>query len=843
MSTQNKKQPKKNPLRSFFAKISENKKSDRLQFTEKTRKRLNIALWLGMFSPVFFVTFMIIKQSDDDMPSVEMLENPPELLASVVYADDGKTELGRYWKVNRTAVKYRDISPYVIDALIATEDERFEEHSGIDFWAVARAVRGMGSAGGASTITQQLAKLLYTLQKRERDAELEAAGQEVPSSSGIMSRLNEKAKENIIAVRLEKRYTKEEIVTMYLNQFDFLFNAVGIENASKVYFNKKPKDLNIQEAATLVGMVKNPSLYNPYQYQVKDYRSSIAADKRISPMSVSQADINALRERDSLRALNRRNTVLAQWLKNSKSKNASLKNYITQEDYDRLSKLPIEIDYQIVDHKDGIAPHFRESLRSELKELFAQKDARGRYKYCKKDGTPYDIYEDGLKIYSTINVSLQKYAEQAVQRHLQEDIQPAFSRNNATVKRYPFGDTYNGSPVTDATINNIMKRARKDSNRYKTMKDAGASDSEIFASFNVPVPMRVFNFNGDRDTIMTPNDSIRYYKNIVRAGLMSIEPSTGFVKAWVGGVDFHHFAFDHVKLGKRQVGSTMKPFVYATAMSMGVVKPCTALSGEGYCVDPCEPGGGRWCPAGSAAGTVAQGLAQSSNPTTVAVMSMMGACSGPQTIAKILKGMNITVPENQIVPSICLGSPDMSLYEMVSAQAMFVNNGIYMSPQTIVRIEDRNGNVIYSSDPYTREIINPDICYEILKMMKGVVTSGTGTSLRGSAKWGGITYPTAGKTGTTQGNSDAWFMGLTPDLVTGVWAGGEDKQVRFRSMSWGQGARMALPIYGYYMQKVYADPNLDISKSDFVEPIGYNAEFFSCDDGGINPTDDNPFGI
>lgn len=842
MSTQNKKQPKKNPLSSLFSKKDNKKQSDRLTFTEKTRKRLNIVLWIGMFSPVLLITIFILKQSDDDMPSVQMLENPPELLASVVYADDGKTELGRYWKVNRTSVKYRDISPYVIDALIATEDERFEEHSGIDFWAIARAARGMGSAGGASTISQQLAKLLYTLQKRERDAELRAAGQEVPSRSGIMSRLNEKAKENIIAVRLEKRYTKEEIVTMYLNQFDFLFNAVGIENAAKVYFSKKPNELSMEEAATLVGMVKNPSLYNPYQYQVKNYRSAIAAKNGIDPMRVALSDIRALREADSLRAHNRRNTVLNQWLKNSKGKNPSLKNYITQAQYDSLTKLPIVITYQIVDHKDGIAPHFRESLRSELKQLFAQKE-NGKFKYRKKDGTPYDIYEDGLKIYSTINVSMQQYAEEAVRRHLKDDIQPAFSRNNATVKRYPFGDTYNGSPVSDLTIDNIMKRARKGSARYELMSQAGVSEKEILASFNVPTPMRVFDWNGDRDTIMTPNDSIRYYKNIVRAGLMSIEPATGFVKAWVGGVDFHHFAFDHVKLGKRQVGSTMKPFVYATAMSMGVVKPCTVLSGDGYCVDPCDPSGRKWCPAGSPAGTVAAGLAQSSNPTTVAVMSMMGACSGPQTIAKILERMNIIIPQDQIVPPICLGTPDMSLYEMVSAQAMFVNNGIYIAPQTIVRIEDRNGNVIYSADPYTREIINPGVSYETLKMMKGVVASGTGQSLRGSAKWGGIKYPTAGKTGTTQGNSDAWFMGLTPDLVTGVWAGGEDKQIRFRSMAWGQGARMALPIYGYFMQKVYADPTLKVSKEDFAEPIGYDPEFFRCDDEMINPEDDNPWGI
>lgn len=843
MGTEKKKQSKKNPLASLSGKKGKAKKSDRTKFTKKTRRILNILFWIGMLMPAFVIFVLIVKQDDSEMPSVEMLENPPELLASVVYADDTKTELGRYWRVNRTSVKYRDISPFVIDALIATEDERYHEHSGIDFWAIARAIKGMGSDGGASTITQQLAKLLFTMRQREIEAEMRASGKEVPSRSGIMSRLDEKAKENIIAVRLEKRYTKEEIITMYLNQFDFLFNAVGVENAAKVYFSKKPSELKMEEAATLVGMCKNPSLFNPYQYQVRNYRSKIGAKKNINPLNVPQSEIDAMRQKDSLRSLNRRNTVLNQWLKSSKGKNPSLKNYLTQAQCDSLKKLPIVITYEIVDHKDGIAPHFRESLRSDLKALFAQKEENGEYKYHKKDGSRYDIYADGLKIYTTINVSMQEHAEYALSRHLRDDLQPAFSKNNATVKRYPFSNTYNRKKVSDATVNGIMNRARKSSSRYKLMDKAGISKKKILQAFDIPAPMRVFSWNGDIDTILTPNDSIRYYKNIIRAGLISIEPATGFVKAWVGGVDFHHFAFDHVKQGRRQVGSTMKPFVYSTAMSMGVVKPCTPLSPEAYCVDPCDPSGQRWCPAGTPAETVAMGLAQSSNPTTVAVMSKMGACSGPQTIAKILERMNINIPADQVVPSMCLGTPDMSLFEMVGAQAMFVNGGIYVAPQTIIRIEDRNGNIIYSADPYTREVMNPSISYETLKMMKGVVQFGTSTSLRGGRKWGGIKYPTAGKTGTTQGNSDGWFMGLTPDLVTGVWAGGEDKQVRFRSMLWGQGARMALPIYGYYMQKVYADPTLKISKGDFEQPIGYDPELFSCDGNEHTDGDVNPFGI
>ncbi len=804
-------------------------KKERIQFTPRVRKILTVLLWLGAFSPVLFLIYKIYSQDEERMPSVEVLENPPELLASIVLADDGKTELGRYWSVNRTPCKYKDISPYVIDALIATEDERYMEHSGIDFKGLARAIKGMGRDGGASTITQQLAKLLFTLQERSRQAQLRAEGKEdTNQETGIQRRLNEKIRENIIAVRLEERYTKEEIITMYLNQFDFLHNAVGIANASRVYFNKKPSELSKLEAAMLVGMCKNPSLYNPYTYQTR-----LPGDRR---------------DKDSTRMINRRNTVLNQWLKNSLKGNEALSTTITQAEYDSLKVLPMLTDYQVVDHKEGIAPHFRESLRKDLKELFAQKNEDGSLKYKKKDGTPYNIYKDGLRIYTTINVDLQDYAEKAVRKHLKKDLQPAFSKNNASVKRFPFSDTYDGRKVSDETIENIMQRSRKTSARYYDMSKSGKTDKEIFASFETEVPMRVFSWDGEIDTIMTPNDSIRYYKNLIRAGLVSIEPSTGFVKAWVGGADFNHFAYDQVSQGSRQVGSTMKPFVYATAISMGVVKPCTVIEPISYCVDPCYEGGQRWCPAGKLkkATTVAGCLAASNNPGTVAVMSKMGACSGPQSIAKNLARMDIDLPENLISPSMCLGTPDISLLKMTGAQAMFVNNGMFIRPMTIMRIEDRNGNVIYSADPYVQEVMNPNIAYETLKMMKGVVEAGTSTSLRGSYHpWGGITHPTAGKTGTTQGNSDGWFMGLTPDLVTGVWAGGEDKQVRFRSMTWGQGARMALPIYGYYMQQVYKDKNLKISTADFEQPIGYDPELFSCEgDNSAVPTDGgNPFGI
>jgi len=576
----------------------------------------------------------------------------------------------------------------------------------------------------------------------------------------------------------------------------------------------------------LVGMCKNPSLYNPYTYQTR---------------------MGERRESDSLLAIQRRNVVLNQWLKNSKGNNPALKNKITQAEYDSLKVKPCPTNYQIVDHKQGIAPHYRESLRKELKDIFSQENPDGSLKYCKKDGSKYNIYKDGLKIYTSINVDLQRYAELALEKHLKEDLQPAFTKNNARVKRWPFADTYNYKKVSDQTINNIMKRSRKTSGRWYNLRDSGMSEDEIVKTFDVEVPMRVFSWKGEIDTVMTPNDSIRYYKNLIRAGIVSIEPSTGFVRAWVGGADFNHFAYDHVSMGKRQIGSTMKPFVYSTAMSMGVVKPCTKFEEVSYCVDPCDPAGKQWCPAGTimSNATVASCLAASNNPGTVAVMSRMGACSGPQTIAKILEGMDIKIPADQVVPPICLGTPDISLLKLVGAQAMFVNNGIFIRPSSIMRIEDRNGNIIYSADFHSKEILNPAIAYETLKMMKGVVTSGTSTSLKWSPKWGGIKHPTAGKTGTTQGNSDCWFMGLTPDLVTGVWVGGEDKYVRFRSMLWGQGARAALPIYGYYMQQVYKDKKLGISTEDFAEPIGYDPELFSCDGDDEDPTNDgeNPFGI
>lgn len=806
-------------------------KKEKVEFTAKTRRNLIFLLWFGALLPAIGLVILFLSPSEDELPSLEMLENPPELLASKVIADDGKTELGRYWSVNRTTVDYKDVSSHIFDALISTEDERFFEHSGIDFRATARALYGMGKDGGASTISQQLAKNIFTLRQREIDAELRAQGKEIPNRGrGLVKRLFEKVRENIISVRLEDHYTKKEIATMYLNQFDFLYNAVGVENAAKVYFNKKASELDKLEAATLIGMVKNPGLYSPLKYRIRDWRSKIASQNNIDPKDVTQVQIQERVTKDSLRAINRRNTVLKQWVRNSEAENPALTNYLTQAEYDSLKDIPITLDYQVVDHKEGMAPYFRESLRAELKELFSKEDENGKLIYAKADGSKYDIYNDGLKIYTTINPRLQKYAEFAVAEHIGKEIQPAFTKNNKRTKRFPFANTFNSQRVTDKTIASIMKRARKNSDRFRNLKKENKSEKEIFKTFDIPVPMKIFSWDGDIDTILSPNDSILYYKNLIRAGMVSIEPSTGFVKAWVGGVNFKHFAYDAVRSGRRQVGSTMKPFVYSAALSMQVVKPCTKFDEETtYEVAPCYEGGKNWSVSGKPAKDVRSGLAASSNPTTVAVMSKMGACSGPATIAKILKRMDIDIPENLVTPSICLGTPDLRLYDMVAAQCIFANQGMWIRPTTILRIEDRNGNIIYDADLHAEEILNPTVAYETLQMMKGVTRGGTGSRLRYNRPYGGLTQPIAGKTGTTQSNSDGWFMGLTPDLVTGVWVGAEDKYVRFTSTGLGQGANTALPIFGYYMNKVYKDSKLKISQEDFEQPITYDSEQYSCD--------------
>jgi penicillin-binding protein 1A len=805
------------------------------------QKKMARLFWLLALLPFMLVASILLLQSEDDLPPVSMLDNPPELQASLILAKKSVKEdtvIGRFWQVNRTSVKYREITPFVTDALIATEDERFLQHSGVDFRALARSLTSMGRSGGASTIPQQLAKLLFTLQQRQREEIARASGErfDLPYVGGFLGkfrRVSEKARENIIAKRLEERFTKEEIITMYLNQFDFLYNAVGIENASRVYFDKRPRDLNKSEAATLVGLCKNPTIYNPYSYQIRNYRAIIADKKGIALAEVSKADILVARSKDSTTAHERRNQVLFQWLKNSEKGNEALRTKITREEYNKLIKTPIIVRYRSLDHKEGLAPYFRKELRTEVQSILLAKKADGSFKYLREDGNPYNIDADGLKIYTTLNPTMQRYAESAVERHIFEELQPQFDINNKGLKNYPFSNS-----IKPEIVEQIMTSARHNSDRYKKLVAQGLSEADINTNFNEPVEMTVFSLKGEKDTIMSPNDSIRYYKAFLHAGLVSIDPRSGFVKAWVGGINFKHFGYDHVRQGKRQVGSTIKPFVYAAALSMKVVNPCTSFSTDEYCLNIVDHRTNKvvsqYCPAGPAAANVRDGLAKSSNKVTVAVMGRMGSFNpiqktgGPFQIEKLLKKMEIELNPNDVVPSMCLGSMDLSLLQMVAAQCVFPNNGIYIRPTFIERITDRNGKVIYSATEHREQALNSTVAFEMLQMMKGVVNQGTAGSLRGGRSWGGITAPTAGKTGTTQNNSDGWFMGITPELVTGVWVGAEDRAVRFKTMTWGQGGRMALPIYGYFMQKVYKDPGIALSTRDFDPPSDYDPSVYDC---------------
>jgi penicillin-binding protein 1A len=790
------------------------------KLAKRTRRIILTIVWIGAFLPLFGILWML-SAAGPGIPGHEELANPPDKQASIIYTSDG-AEMGRFWSVNRKSVPYNRISPFVISALIATEDQRFYEHAGVDGYGLGRAVTlaAIGrDGGGASTISQQLAKLLYTASDT--------------ANGGIArdkwGRLEQKFGENILAVRLEKHYTKEEIITMYLNNFDFLYNAVGISSASQVYFNKTPDSLNMQEAAMLVGMCKNPGMFNPLKFQYKDYSKDEAGEAQF--------------QLDSTRARSRRDQVLYQWLK----KNEALGVKLTRADYDSLIELDIIVDYQIVDHKEGLAPHFREILRRELTAKFKETNDDGSLVYEKADGTPYNIYKDGLRIYTTIDSRMQVYAEEAVQQHMETTLQYEFDKNNARNKRPPFGNE-----VDDARIAQILNSATKNSDRYKKMVAGGASEEAIEVSFNTPIKMKVFAYSGDFDTIMSPLDSIKYYKGILQAGLMSMDPKTGFVKAWVGGPNFNHFAYDHVKQSSRQVGSTIKPFVYAAAMDIGVITPCKSYIDMDYCIDvPVSPTRNKsWCPATGTKNTgdlipAKCGLAGSLNNITVAIMKDMGPSAGPARMGEALKNVGINLRKEDIVPAMCLGPMDISLYDMVGAQSTFANKGVYIKPIYVMRVEDRNGNVIIDLEYDIREAMSEDLAYTMINMMKGAVTGAgnvhqgnrvyaTSSTLRSSRPWGGIKYPMAGKTGTTNGASDGWFMGLTPELVTGVWVGADDRDIHFRSYPWGQGARMALPIYGYYMQRVYKDESIEISKKDFEAPPNYDNSRFNCsiEDGG-----------
>jgi len=721
-------------------------------------------LWLLYFAGIAFIALLFWLADHDvfgKMPDFKELENPKTELATEIISSDGET-IGKFYHQNRTPVQFKDLPPRLVQALVSTEDERFYDHPGIDLKSTFRAIVFMGKKGGASTLTQQLAKLLFHHE----------------GSKHFLKRIAQKIKEIIIAIRLERQYTKDEIITHYLNTYDWGHQAVGIRSAARIYFGKEPKDLDLSESAVLVGMLKNSSLYNP----------------------ITRPEL----------VRKRRNVVFRQMQRNG---------YITGKMKDSLQKLPLKLNYHPELHNTGIATYFREHVRQFVKKWIRE--------HPKADGTYYDIYSDGLKIYTTIDSRMQTNAEKAVREHM-KNLQKEFFRQGKSNKTFPF------VKLTKKQIKALMDRAMRRSDRWRVMKKAGIPEDSIRQSFFVKQKMRVFSWKGDIDTLMTPYDSIRYYKSFLQAGLMSIEPSTGFVKAWVGGIDFRHFKYDHVDQGARQVGSTFKPFVYATAIVQKHLSPCDTFPNTPYTIKAGRWGLQKpWTPknAGGSYGgwlTLKEALANSVNVITARLIDMVG----PQPVIDLAKQLGI---ESKIpyAPSIALGTPDIKLYEMVGAFNAFANKGQYIKPITVLRIEDKNGKVLYEYKPETRDVLSPQMAYVVTNLLEGVTQYGSGARLRHSGMVNSPVYkriitgypykftnPIAGKTGTTQDQSDGWFIGYVPNLVTGVWVGAEDRSVHFRSIAYGQGASMALPIWALYMKKNYADKDLGVSDKPFPKPDG-----------------------
>ena len=744
--------------------------SKKKQSKPSFRKYL-IGLWvlfaIGLIVPVviFYITALGWLGS---LPGFEEIENPKSNLASQIITADGKL-MGKFYKENRTHVEYHEISPHVISALIATEDERFIKHPGIDARSLARAVSKMGSAGGASTITQQLAKNLF------HDA----------APRGF-ERILQKLKEWVIAVRLERQYTKQEIITMYLNQFDFINQAVGIQSAAAIYFNERPDSLSITQSALLVGMVKNPALYNPVRFPD--------------------------------RALERRNVVLSQMVRNK---------VLNREAYDTLKTEDLGLNFTRQGHDEGLAPYFREYVRDYMREWVKNNP--------KTDGSHYNIYTDGLKIYTTVDSRMQQYAEEAVEEHM-ANLQRVFFKVEGSRNKFPF------NRINQDQIDNILKQSMRRTDRYRNMKRNGVPEDSIELVFNTPVNMNVFSWEGDIDTVMSPMDSIRYYKSFLRTGFIAVNPHTGFVKAWVGGINYKHFKYDHVKTGRRQVGSTFKPFVYATAIKQKKYSPCFEVPDVLTCIEKGTYGLLKdWCPENSnrkygETRTLRNALANSVNTVTTYLMKQIG----PEPVVRLSKdlGFKGDIPEQ---PSIALGTLDGSVYEMAGAYTTFINEGVYTEPIMVTRIEDKNGTVLQEFSPYTKEIMNEQDAYVMVEILKGVTTSGTGARLR--MKHGnynhfndvvtgfpyGFDNPIAGKTGTTQNNSDGWFVGMVPNLVGIAWAGGEDRSTNFRATAYGQGATMALPTWAIFMRKCYSDPELKISRDNFPKPEGGIDVIIDCE--------------
>lgn len=702
------------------------------------RKYVRI-LWALFFTPLLFIFLLVGLTSAGlfgSLPTFEQLENPQSSLASEVYSADLKT-LGKYYVQNRVNVGYHDLAPQLVNALKATEDVRFEAHSGVDIKGLLRVfvktIILQQDAGGGSTLTQQLAKNLFP---RE--------------SMGKLRLIFRKLKEWIIAVRLERNYTKQEILAMYLNTVEFGNNAFGIKSASTTYFNKQPSELNVEEAALLVGMLQAPTRYNPV--------------RRTEAATV------------------RRNTVIAQMARYG---------FITAQQKDSLQKLPLKLNFRQESHTEGLAQYFRETLRLEL------------LKWCnehkKADGTPYNLYRDGLRIYTTIDSRMQRYAEEAVRQHL-TDLQKTFY------------DHWKGR-IAWEDHPEIIEEAMKRSERYLALREAGKSEAEIRKVFNRKEKMKVFTWKGERDTVLSPLDSIRYYKMFYQTGFMSMEPQTGYIRAWVGGNDYKYFQYDHVKEGKRQVGSTFKPFLYTLAMQEGY-SPCYEVPNVPVTI--IDETGVPWTPSNSDGKyggmlSLKEALAESVNSISAYLIKQFG----PEAVVQLARKMGISSPLDPY-PSIALGTPDVSVYEMVAAYSTFANKGVYTEPQYLLRIEDKNGVVLQDFVPRKVEAISEETAYLMLNLMQGVTLYGTGARLRGSKY--GFTNPIAGKTGTTQNQSDGWFVGITPELVSGAWAGCEDRSVHFRTTQLGQGANTALPVWGLYMKKVYADTTLNYSSGDFEPP-------------------------
>lgn len=734
------------------------------------------------------------------MPDIEDLQNPINRFATQVYSSDGKV-IGTWNlnKENRIVIPYKKMSPYLVQALVATEDERFYEHSGIDFRALGRAIikrgiLGQTNAGGGSTITQQLAKQLYS-----------------STAQSAAQRMFQKPIEWVIAIKLERYYTKEEIIALYLNYFDFLHNAVGIKTAANTYFNKEPKNLTVCEAATLIGLCKNPSFFNPVRYPE--------------------------------RAKERRNVVLSQMVK---------AGYMDRAEYQNYSSEPLTLNFHRTDHKDGTATYLREFLRQ---YMMAKRPVRTDYpswnnvqfvadsiawdtdplygwcnKNFKKDGSPYNVYSDGLKVFTTIDSRMQKYAEEAVYQHVARYLQPAFDKENKPKPSSPYSDK-----LTPQQIRNILNRSITQSERWRTMKAAGCTPEEIKEAFRKKIEMTVFTYHGDIDTLMSPLDSIRYYKGFLRSGFMSMDPKTGAVKAYVGGLDYPHFMYDMVSLGRRQVGSTIKPFLYSLAMENGFT-PCDYAPNrqQTYIV-----AGRPWTPRNVSHARYGQmvplkwGLAQSNNWISAYLMSKLN----PNQFVQILHDFGIHNPDIHPSLSLCLGPCEVSVSEMVSAYTVFANHGIRTAPMFVSRIEDNEGNTIATFQPRMNEVIGAANAMKMLTMLMGVVDNGTAGRLRYRYNFQG---QIGAKTGTTNNNSDGWFIGFTPQLVSGCWVGGEDRDIHFDRGQMGQGATMALPIWAIFMKKVYADRSLGIdpmAKFDLPEdynPCGRKAEEDDFTENGID---------